>query len=107
MECDKDAVIFHYSRQEQYRFLWEDIPRDSVQVGTWQGGYMLIILTGGKQKRVGLNRSASGFKDLEQTMEEAGVLKRIGLMTKEDYEQVQDRKCLLHIPTTRGHFLGR
>lgn len=88
VEYDKDAVIFHYSRREQYRFFWKDVPGDSVQVGPWQGGYMFIILADGKQKKEGFNRSASGFKDLERTMEEAGVLNRIGVMTKEAYEQV-------------------
>ena len=87
LEYDTDTAIFHCSRQEQYRFRWEDVPGESVQVGPWQGGYMFIILAGGKQRKVGLNRSASGFKDLERTMEAAGVLRRIGVMTKKDYEQ--------------------
>ena len=87
MEYDADSVIFHYSRREQYRFRWEDVPGESVQVGLWQGGYMFIILSDGKQKKVGFSRSASGLKDLERTMETVGVLKRIGVMTKADYER--------------------
>ena len=91
VEYDADTVIFHCSRREQYRFLWEDVPGDSVQVGPWQGGYMFIILADGKQKKVGFNRSASGFKDLERTMEEAGILKRIGIMTKEDFKRTAEQ----------------
>ena len=91
VEYDADTVIFHYSRRKQYRFLWKDVPGDSVQVGSWQGGYMFIILAGGKQKKVGFSRSASGFKDLERTMEASGVLKRIGVMTKEDYEHAAEQ----------------
>lgn len=77
-----------------------------MQVGSWQGGYMFIILTGGKQKRVDLNRSASGFKDMERTMEEAGVLKRIGVMTKEDYEQAARQKMPFVHTNDSGTFFG-
>lgn len=91
VEYDADSVIINYSRREQYRFRWENIPGDTVQVSPWQGGYMFIVLTGGKQKRVGVNRFSSDFRDLERTMEAAGVLKRIGIMTKEDYIQAAER----------------
>ena len=87
VEYDADSVVFHCSRKEQYRFRWEDIPGNSVQVGPWQGGYMFVILTGGKQKKVGVNRFSSGFKNLEQTLETAGVLKRIGITTIEEMKQ--------------------
>ena len=91
VEYDKDTVIFHCSRREEYRFLWGDLPGDRVKIGPWQGGYMFIILADGRQKKVGFNRSASGFKALERTMEEAGVLKRIGVMTKKDCEQAAEQ----------------
>lgn len=91
VEYGADTVIVHYSRREQYRFRWEDVPGDSVRVAPWQGGYMFTVLTDGKQRKVGLNRSASGFKDLERTMEAVGVLKRIGVMTKEDYKQAAEQ----------------
>ena len=91
VEYNTDTVIIHSSRREQYRFLWEDIPGDAVQAVPWQGGYMFIVLTGGKQQKVGVNRFSSGFKDLERTMEAAGVLRRIGIMTKEDFKQTAEQ----------------
>lgn len=87
MEYDENTVIFHCSRKEQYRFHWADVPGNCVQAGPWQGGYMFIILTGGKQKKVGVNRLSTGFKELERTLEAAGVLKRIGITTKEDMKR--------------------
>lgn len=87
VEYDKDTVIFHCSRREQYRFRWEDVPGNSVQAGPWQGGYMFVIMTGGKQRKVGIDRFSSGFKDFERTLREAGVSGRIGVMTKDDFRQ--------------------
>lgn len=91
VEYDAETVIFHCSRREQYRFPWADIPGNTVQAGPWQGGYMFVILTGGKQKKVGVNRFSAGFKDLERTLEAAGVLKRIGITTKEDMKRTAER----------------
>ena len=87
MEYDTDTVIFHCSRKEQYRFRWVDIPGNSVQAGPWQGGYMFVILTDGKQKKVGVNRFSTGFRNLERTLETAGVLKRIGITTIKEMKQ--------------------
>ena len=87
VEYNADTVIFHCSKREQYQFRWEDIPGDRVQAGSWQGGYMFVILTGGKQKKVGINHFSSGFKDFERTLEATGVLKRIGITTKEDMKR--------------------
>ena len=87
VEYDENTVVFHCSRSEQYRFRWEDIPGNSVQVAPWQGGYMFTVLAGGKPSKVGLSRFSAGFKDLERTMEAAGVLKRIGVTTKEDMKR--------------------
>lgn len=91
VEYDTDTAIFHCSRREQYRFRWEDIPSNSVQAAPWQGGYMFIILTGGKQKKVGVNRFSADFKDLERTLEATGVLKRIGITTKEDMKRTAEQ----------------
>ena len=86
-EYDEDMVIFHCSRREQHRFYWEDIPGTRVQVGSWQGGYMFIILAGGQQRKVGFNRYSAGFKEFERTLDAAGVLKRIGITTKEEFKR--------------------
>lgn len=95
VEYDARHVIFHCTRREQYGFRWEDIPGSSVQAGTWQGGYMFIVMAGGHQRKVGLDRFSAGFKDFERTLEAAGVLNRIGLTTREDFkrsaEQVLDQ----------------
>lgn len=87
VEYDAETVIFHCSRREQHRFRWEDIPGDRVQVSPWQGGYMFIILVGGQQRKVGFSRFSTGFKEFERTMESAGVLKRIGITTAEDFKR--------------------
>lgn len=87
VEYDAKTVIFHCSQREQHRFYWEDIPGDRVQAGPWQGGYMFIILVGGQQRKVGFSRFSTGFKDFERTMESAGVLKRIGITTAEDFKR--------------------
>ena len=86
VEYDAETVIFHCSRREQHRFRWEDIPGDRVQAG-WQGGYMFVILVGGQQRKVGLSRFSTGFKDFERTLEAAGVLKRIGITTAADFKR--------------------
>lgn len=87
VEYDAETVIFHCSRREQHRFRWEDIPGDRVQASPWQGGYMFIILVGGQQRKVGFSRFSTGFKEFERTMESAGVLKRIGITTAEDFKR--------------------
>lgn len=91
VEYDEDTVVIHTSRREQHHFRWKDIPGDTAQVGPWQGGYMFTVPTGGKLQKVGVNRFSSGFKDLERTMEAAGVLRRIGIMTKEDFKQTAEQ----------------
>ena len=87
VEYDAKTVIFHCSRREQHRFRWEDIPGDRVQASPWQGGYMFIILVGGQQRKVGFSRFSTGFKEFEMRMESAGVLKRIGITTAEDFKR--------------------
>lgn len=87
VEYDAETVIFHCSWREQHRFRWEDIPGDRVQASPWQGGYMFIILVGGQQRKVGFSRFSTGFKEFERTMESAGVLKRIGITTAEDFKR--------------------
>ena len=87
VEYDEETAVFHVSRREQYRFLWEDIPGARVQASPWLGGYMFIILVGGQQRKVGFNQFSAGFKELERTLETAGVLKRIGITTEEEFKQ--------------------
>ena len=87
VEYDAETVIFHCSRREQYRFHWEDVPGAKVQAGPWQGGFLFVILEDKRKWKVGLTRSASGFKDFERTLEAAGVLERIGVTTTEAFKR--------------------
>lgn len=48
---------------------------------------MFMLLVGGQQWKVGFSRFSAGFKDFERTMESAGVLKRIGITTAEDFKR--------------------
>ncbi|MCH5198267.1 MAG: hypothetical protein J1E34_05100 [Oscillospiraceae bacterium] len=91
VEYDSDTVVIHCSRREQHSFSWENVPGDNVKAEPWQGGYMFTVLKGGKKYKVGVNRFSSGFKDLEQTMDSAGVLKRIGIFTKDDFKQTAEQ----------------
>lgn len=91
VEYDAETVIFHCSRREQHRFRWEDVPGPKVQAGPWQGGYMFVVLTGGQQRKVGVSRFSTGFKDFERTLESAGVLKRIGVTTEEDFKRAAEQ----------------
>ena len=50
-----------------------------------------MVIEGGKQRKVGLNQSASGFRDLERTLETVGVLRRIGIMTDEDFKKTAEQ----------------
>ena len=42
-EYDMEKVVFHYSRKEEYRFRWEEIPGNQVQVERAGGGYIFYI----------------------------------------------------------------
>lgn len=86
-EYDPEKVIFHCSRREHLRCRWEEVPGEKVQAGSWQGGYLFVVWVNGRQRKVGLSRSASGFKDFERTLEKAGVLKRIGVTTTEEFKR--------------------
>ena len=43
-----ENVIFHYSRKEVYRFRWEEIPGNRMQVERAGGGYIFYIQGNGK-----------------------------------------------------------
>ena len=91
LEYDETTVIFHFSKTEEYCFRWSDIPGDTVGVGPWQGGYMFIVRIDGKQRKLGLNRFSSNFKNLERTLEMTGVLNRIGVTTVEDFKRAAEQ----------------
>lgn len=91
VEYDMEKVIFHYSRKEEYRFQWEEIPGGQVQVGRADGGYVFCIQENGRQRKIPLNRLSKGYKDFEKTLELAGVLHRIGVKTQEEFKRDAER----------------
>ena len=56
VEYDMEKVIFHYSRKEEYRFQWEEIPGSRVQAWRAGGGYVFYIQGNGRQRKIPLNR---------------------------------------------------
>ena len=91
VEYDMEKVIFHYSRKEEYRFQWEEIPGSRVQVGRADGGYVFCIQENGRQRKIPLNRLSKGYKDFEKTLELTGVLHRIGVKTQEEFKRDAER----------------
>ena len=91
VEYDMEKVIFHFSRKEEYRFQWEEIPGSRVQVGRAGGGYVFCIQENGRQRKIPLNRLSKGYKDFEKTLELAGVLHRIGVKTMEEFKMDAER----------------
>ncbi len=91
VEYDMEKVIFHYSRKEEYRFQWEEIPGSQVQVGRADGGYVFCIQENGRQRKIPLNRLSKGYKDFEKTLELTGVLHRIGVKTQEEFKRDAER----------------
>ena len=87
VEYDLETVIFHYSRKEEYRFRWEEIPESRVQVVRENGGYVFCIQGEGQQRRIPLNRLSRGFQDFERTLTETGVLERAAILTDERLKQ--------------------
>ena len=71
-EYDMENVVFHYSRKEEYRFRWEEIPGSRVQVERAGGGYVFCIQENGRQRKIPLNRLSKGYKDFEKTLELTG-----------------------------------
>lgn len=71
-EYDMEKVIFHYSRKEEYRFRWEEVPGNRVQVERAGGGYVFYIQENGRQRKIPLNRLSKGYKDFEKTLELTG-----------------------------------
>lgn len=87
VEYNSEAVIFHYSRREQHRFRWKNVPGDRIQVG-WDCGYLFLIrLANGTERKFPVNRFSKVFQDFEKTLESVGVLKRAGIMTTEDLKK--------------------
>lgn len=72
MEYDMEKVIFHYSRKEEYRFRWEEVLGNRVQVERAGGGYVFYIQENGRQRKIPLNRLSKGYKDFEKTLELTG-----------------------------------
>lgn len=91
VEYDLEKVIFHYSRKEEYRFRWEDMPGSRVQVQRAGGGYVFCILENGRQRQIPLNRLSKGYKDFEKALELTGVLHRIGVKTQEEFKRDAER----------------
>lgn len=87
VEYDMENVIFHYSHKEGYRFRWEEIPGNRMQVERAGGGYIFYIQGNGKKRKIPLNRLSRGYKDFEKTMELMGVLHRIGAKTQEEFKR--------------------
>lgn len=87
VEYDRETVIFHYSRREEYRFRWEEIPGSRVQAGRADGGYVFCIQGNRQQRKIPLNRLSKGYKDFENTLELTGVLHRIGVKTQEEFKR--------------------
>jgi len=87
VEYDTEKVIFHYSRKEEYRFRWEEIPGNRVQAGRGNGGYVFCIQENGRQRKIPLNRLSKGYKDFEKTLEATGVLARIGIKTQAEFQR--------------------
>ena len=90
-EYDMENVVFHYSRKEEYRFRWEEIPGSRVQVERAGGGYVFCIQENGRQRKIPLTRLSKGYKDFEKTMELTGVLHRIGVKTQEEFKRDAER----------------
>lgn len=91
VEYDMENVIFHYSRKEGYRFRWEEIPGNRMQVERAGGGYIFYIQEDGRQRKIPLNRLSKGYKDFEKTLELTGVLHRIGVKTQEEFKRDAER----------------
>ena len=91
VEYDMEKVIFHFSRKEEYRFQWEEIPGSRVQVERAGGGYVFYIQGNGRQRKIPLNRLSKGYKDFEKTLELTGVLHRIGVKTQEEFKRDAER----------------
>lgn len=77
-----EAVPFddrYYSRKEQYRFRWEEIPGSRIQIERADGGYVFYIQKNGQQRKIPLNPLSKGCRDFEKTLELTGVLQRQNL----------------------------
>ncbi|MDE7430015.1 MAG: hypothetical protein K2N00_12275 [Lachnospiraceae bacterium] len=91
VEYDMEKVILHYSRKEEYKFQWEEIPGSRVQVERAGGGYVFYVQRNGRQREIPLNCLSKGYKDFEKTLELTGVLHRIGVKTQEEFKKDAER----------------
>lgn len=87
VEYDMETIIFHYSRKEEYRFRWEEIPGRQVQVERVGGEYIFHIQGNGPQRKIPLNQLSRSYKDFEKTLELKRVLHRIGAKTQEEFKR--------------------
>ena len=85
VEYNEETVIFHYSRSEEYTFRWEDIPGKAIQAGVNGRGYIFCIEGDFKDRQIPLNHASKGFRDFEKMLEAKGVIRMIGVLSKEDY----------------------
>ena len=83
VEYDREKVIFHYSRKEEYKLQWEEIPGSRVQVRRIGGGYAFCIQKNGRLRTILLNHFYSGYSDFEKALKETGVLDRAAIITSE------------------------
>lgn len=88
VEYNGEKVIFHYSRSEEYTFRWEEIPSGAIQVQPDGGGYIFCIEGEYKDRKIPLNHFSKGFRKFKKMMAAKGVLKRIGMLEKEDLREI-------------------
>lgn len=90
VEYDQETVILHWNRRSYLRLRWAEIPGRRVQAELWESGYLFTYLPAGEKCRLGVTRLSKGFKELERTMEAAGVLRRMGVVTLSDIRPVAE-----------------
>jgi hypothetical protein len=87
VEYDREKVIFHYSRKEEYKFQWEEMPGNRVQIERAGGGYVFCIQENRPLRKIPLNHFSRGYKDFEKVLKETGVLDRAAIITSEKMKQ--------------------
>lgn len=105
VEYDAETVVFHFSRQESYTFRWEEIPGERIQAGPSDGGYIFCIEADGRRRDIPLNYLCRGWRDFKKTLEQTGVLRRMGILTQEEFQQ-QARQILDGFETYRAAHPG-
>lgn len=88
VEYDEEKIISHYSRSEEYCFKWEEVPGEGIRVQPDGGGYVFCIEGDYKDRKIPLNHFSKGFREFKKMMAARGVLKRIGILGKEDMQEL-------------------